>query len=446
MNPTIGKAFLSLQRSFIVLAVTVVSCASLALPVYSQKLSSADRNRAKDMLRTVRDEIKDKYFDPKFKGVDLDSVFNAANEKIESATSLGQAFGIIAQAVMSLDDSHTVFYPPDRTLRAEYGWRMQMIGDKCFVTAVKPKSDAETKGLKVGDEILTIEGAKPTRKDLWKINYYYNFISIRAGLSLSVKAPGATEARKLDIAAKMEREFQVIGVNDYNRDIERDSERQIENRFARVGNTMAWNMPTFSVDPAIVEGIMNGRSGQSQNLIIDLRGNGGGYVVTLEALAGFFVDEDTKIADYKARKEMKPQMAKSKGKGVYRGRLVVLVDSQSGSASEIFARFIQINGKGVVLGDQSAGAVMMSRGEGLQWGTERLTLYGMNLTRADVIMTDGKSLEHVGVTPNFYLRPTGLALSRSEDPVLSEAFKLFGEDVTPEQAGKFFPFEWKYEK
>ncbi len=68
------------------------------------------------------------------------------------------------------------------------------------------------------------------------------------------------------------------------------------------------------------DGIMNGRISQSANLILDLRGNGGGYVATLEQLAGYFVDKDTKIADLKGRKEMKPLMAKFKGKNVLKSR------------------------------------------------------------------------------------------------------------------------------
>lgn len=79
---------------------------------------------------------------------------------------------------------------------------------------------------------------------------------------------------------------------------------------------------------------------KSANLILYLRGNGGGYVVTLERLAGYFVDKDTKIADLKGRKEMKPQMAKSKGRDTFNGKVIVLIDANSGSAAEIFARFL----------------------------------------------------------------------------------------------------------
>ena len=169
----------------------------------AQKLNSIDRGRVKDMLRAVKGEIKDKYYDPTFGGIDIDARFKIAGEKLDAATSMGQAFGIIAQAVLELNDSHTVFYPPSRAAKFEYGWRMQMIGNKCFVTAVKPKSDAEKQGLKVGDEIVSIEGFRPNRKEMWKINYYYNALSPRNGLQLMVQSPDSKEPRELNIASKV---------------------------------------------------------------------------------------------------------------------------------------------------------------------------------------------------------------------------------------------------
>ncbi len=170
---------------------------------FGQTLDRLERGRAKDMLNTVKKEIKSDYYDPTFHGIDLDARFKVAEEKIDKASSMGQAFGIIAQAVLELNDSHARFYPPSRAVRYEYGWIMQMVGDKCFVTAVKPKSDAEAKGLKIGDEVLSVENFRPTRKDMWKINYYYNTLSPRPGMNLKVQSPNETTPRELNIASKV---------------------------------------------------------------------------------------------------------------------------------------------------------------------------------------------------------------------------------------------------
>jgi C-terminal processing protease CtpA/Prc len=102
---------------------------------------------------------------------------------------------------------------------------------------------------------------------------------------------------------------------------------------------------------------------------------------------------------------------------------------------------MQIEKRGIVIGDVSAGAVMMSQHAFFDAGNTTIISYGMNLTRADVIMTDGKSLEHVGVIPDELIIPTGADLANFRDPVLSKALEILGNNVSPEEAGKFFPIE-----
>jgi carboxyl-terminal processing protease len=126
----------------------------------------------------------------------------------------------------------------------------------------------------------------------------------------------------------------------------------------------------------------------------------------------------------------------------FKGKLIVLVGKDSASASEIFARIVQMEKRGTVIGDRTAGAVMESMFHEVNSGFGNNLYAGASITMADVIMSDGKSLEKVGVTPDETVLPTGKDLAESKDPVLAYAAKLAGIDLTPEKAGTFFPYEW----
>jgi len=159
-------------KSIRTIAVVILIVLAAFSTGYSQKPpSSIDKERGHVILSTIKDDLKKNYYDPAFHGMDLDTRFKTADERIKQAESLGQIFGIIAQVLVDLEDSHTFFLPPGRSYKTEYGWQMQIMGDKCYVTAVKPGSDAAAKGLKAGDEVYSIDSMGPVRENFWKIQY-----------------------------------------------------------------------------------------------------------------------------------------------------------------------------------------------------------------------------------------------------------------------------------
>jgi hypothetical protein len=86
---------------------------------------------------------------------------------------------------------------------------------------------------------------------------------------------------------------------------------------------------------------------------------------------------------------------------------------------------------------------MQSRTFDHQMGTDTVIFYGVSVTNADVIMSDGKSLEGAGVTPDELLLPTAADLAAKRDPVLARAAAIAGFELPPDKAGALFPVEWR---
>ena len=132
------------------------------------------------------------------------------------------------------------------------------------------------------------------------------------------------------------------------------------------------------------------------------------------------------------------QILKGSGKRAYTGKLIVLIDSESASAAEIFARIVQLEGRGIVLGDLSSGQVMQSRVFPHFYGLDNRIGYAFSITVADLTMRDGRRIEKIGVTPDERILSTPLDLANKRDPVLSRAAELLGFKLTSDEAGKIF--------
>jgi C-terminal processing protease CtpA/Prc len=167
------------------------------------------------MLDFVKKKISENYYDKNFRGVDLEAKFEAYAEKLKKSRADRESLILIAAAVMELDDSHTVFHPPILKQRADYGWTMKIVGDSCFVTAVKPQSDAEKQGLKVGDIVLSINGVEPSRGNLWKVKYFYTRLNPQDEhvMQLTIQTPEG-QPRSVSIAALLEKNSEGIGLRE----------------------------------------------------------------------------------------------------------------------------------------------------------------------------------------------------------------------------------------
>lgn len=414
----------------------------------AQQMSGIERDRAQGMLQIIGNNVRKHYYDPKFHGLDWDGKVDEARQKISQATSFNMSMSHIAAALDALNDSHTFFLPPQHAYRHDFGWQYQMMGERCFVTRVRPKSDAETKGLKPGDELLTINGFTPTRETLWKLQYLFSVLRPQPELHLTLKDLAGTQ-RQVNVTAVMRPLKTVMdltggdGGGDFW-DLMRQGETEghlMRARYLEYGDDLiVLKVPEFLFSASEVESMI-GKVRKHKNLIVDLRGNPGGAVETLKQMLGGVFDKEVKVAERVGRKASKPEVAKA-GRNPFTGKMVVLVDSKSASAAELFARVVQIEKRGTVLGDHTSGSVMEARHYEEKLGLDTVIFYGASITEEDLIMTDGKSLEHTGVTPDEILVPGADALAHGRDPVLARAAELLGVKLSPEDAGKAFPYEW----
>ena len=88
----------------------------------------------------------------------------------------------------------------------------------------------------------------------------------------------------------------------------------------------------------------------AKRYIVDLRGNGGGYMEIAVAMANEFLPKDNLIVSTKGRYKKNDTSVYSDGNGSYQdAEIVVLINEFSASASEIFAGAMQDNDRGLVI-------------------------------------------------------------------------------------------------
>jgi C-terminal processing protease CtpA/Prc len=432
-----------MPKSFWLLAILATLCGLVPVAGWSQQYTKSDRELAESMLRDTDADVQKQYYDSKFHGIDWRARVQEARKNIATARSMDDAVSEIAALLDSLHDSHTSLLLPPRTQVHDYGFQMEMIGDRCYVVRVRAGGDAEKKGLGQGDEIRAVNGYPVSRKNFRRLVYIVNVLRPQPELRLTL-TDAAGGQRQLEVMTR----FQLSTVNRYFlhqgikvRVRDADEERRIlrARYFEKGEDLLVVKIPEFAFSAPEVD-TMVGKMKAHRGVVLDLRGNAGGYVDTLDRLLGGLFQNDLKIFDRVRRNETKSVSVTGRHHDAFTGRFAVLIDSGSASASEVLARVVQLEKRGFIVGDQSLGSVMEARLYPHEVALDSKVYYAISVTEADLVMTDGKSLEHVGVEPDVVILPTSQDLANNRDPALAKAAGLVGAKLSPEEAGTILPY------
>jgi C-terminal processing protease CtpA/Prc len=288
---------------------------------------------------------------------------------------------------------------------------------------------------------MSLDGYAVNRRDLWQLDYYLHRLPPRLTTDFTLRGVTGT-VRRESVTADLQEGRLRLGFSPSDVRLKSEKLEHIwRSRSAEVGDILIWKFPAFNGDEESISHMI-GQARKHKTLILDLRENAGGLESTLQFLLGYFFDQDLTIGRQIMRKEQKPLVAKSHGHEPFTGQLIVLLDSRSASAAELFARVVQIEHRGSVLGDRSSGSVMAAQFYPLKEGVGLVIPFGIEITFADLLMTDGKSLEKNGVMPDVVVLPSAADLASGRDPVLARAVEMAGGKLDAEDAGKMFPYEW----
>jgi C-terminal processing protease CtpA/Prc len=429
------------KRLFL-LTFLAILCVLIAVAGWSQQYTKSDRELSERMLRDTDADVQKHYYDSKLHSIDWQARVQEAKKNIETARSIDDAVSEIAALLDSLNDTHTFLVLPPRAHVHDYGFQMEMIGDRCYVVRVRAGSDAEKKGLRQGDEIQAVDEYPVSRRNFRRLVYIVNVLRPQPELRLTLPDTAGGQ-RKLEVMTR----FQLSSVNKYFlhqginvrvRDAEEERRVLRARYFEKGDDLLVVKIPEFAFSASEVDNII-GKMRAHRGVVLDLRGNPGGYVDTLDRLLGGLFQNDLKICDRVGRDGTKSVLAMGRHHDAFTGRFAVLIDSESASASEVLARVVQIERRGFIVGDRSLGSVMEARHYPHEVSIDSRVSYATSVTDADLVMTDGKTLEHVGVEPDIVVLPTSQDLANRRDPALAKAAGLVGAQLPPEEAGKILP-------
>jgi carboxyl-terminal processing protease len=376
------------------LLATAVSFLALTSAVFTQEVSQEVKD---SVVRTMTRLITKSAFVPSADFNKLEEFLEQQKPAIDEASTPDQFRNAVNSALREFGFSHILLSTPEMAQARRdssavgIGITIQLDDDGILVIRVVPDGPADEAGLEPGDVIIESDGKKPqSPTDMLG--------PIDTQLTIKVKKADG----KIVTHTLTRKKFSTIRPE-----------------------TLTWVTPetaqltihTFDLayNRERVEELMR-EAARSKNLILDLRNNGGGAVLNLTHLMGMLLPEGQPIGTFISRSLVeqyveekggspedlagmaawtKSKLRAARGKvAPYKGKVAVLVNGGSGSASEIAAAALREISGAKVIGTRSAGAVLVSVMAPLPHN------YQLQYPVTDYVTLNGLRLEGNGVVPD----------------------------------------------
>ncbi len=321
-----------------------------------------------------------------------------------------RVYGMVSGLAASYGDPYTVFMPPqearsfEEDIRGTFGGVGMEIGIReSLLTVIAPLkgTPAERAGIRAGDIILAIDGTSTVRLDIDSA-----LRRIRGDVGTPVVLTIAHEGSHETAEVTIVRDTISIPTLDTTERPDGITVLSLYNFGGTAEEEMRRALRTFE------------RSGRTK-LILDLRGNPGGYLDGAVEIASWFLEGGTVVVteDYGTKHE--PIVHRSKGYHIIRSdwRVAVLVDEGSASASEILAGALYEHGVATLVGSQTFGKGSVQELVDVTPDTS------LKITVARWLTPNGVSISEAGLTPDIVVDRTYDDVVAKRDPQLDAAVR-----------------------
>ena len=323
----------------------------------------------------------------------------------------GKLSKVAIDAMLKELDPYTVYYHESNIedyrlmTTGQYGGigaLIKKVDDYTFISEPYEANPAQKSGLMAGDKILEIDGKTMFKKTTDQVS---DALKGPKGTVVKVLIERLNEGKKtIEITRD---EIKIPDVPYYG--IIKD----------KVGY-ISLNSFTQTAAEEVKKGIKEMQKNGMNQLILDLRGNGGGLLIEAVKIVNFFVPKDQVVVFTKGRVKEENYVYKTLDEPIALGLpLIILIDEGSASASEIVAGSLQDLDKAVIIGEQSYGKGLVQRTYDLKYGSK------VKITIAKYYTPSGRCVQRL----EYYDKETGAKPKDIPDSLLRKFKTKNGREV-----------------